>query len=55
MKCYKCGCSIESGKSFRPIEPKGTPNRKWVCNDCQNVKKDTVENVVLGLDWSEEE
>lgn len=37
MKCYKCGDSIESGKSFIPIEAAGTPNRKWACTDCASL------------------
>lgn len=34
MKCYKCGSSIEKNVSFYPVQPKGTKNRKWACEEC---------------------
>jgi len=37
MKCCKCGCGLESGRDFIPIEPQGTPNRKWVCTLCADL------------------
>jgi hypothetical protein len=37
MKCYKCNCGIETGKTFYPVDPKGTENRRWVCEDCITV------------------
>ena len=37
MKCCKCGISPESGRSFIPIEPAGTPNRKWACTQCADL------------------
>lgn len=37
MKCYKCGDSIESGKSFIPVDPPGTPKRRWSCIECANI------------------
>lgn len=37
MKCYKCGCGLESGRDFIPIEPKGTLNRKWTCTLCADL------------------
>lgn len=47
MKCCKCGDSIESGKSFIPIQPASTPNRKWVCTDCADlVQKQQTRNIL---------
>lgn len=48
MKCCKCGDSIETGKSFRPVDKPGTPNRRWICNECQGIEKETVESVLFG-------
>lgn len=39
MKCYKCGDSPETGKSFIPVEPAGTPNRKWACTECASKEQ----------------
>lgn len=36
MKCYRCGCSVESGRSFIPIDPSGTEGRRWTCVVCAN-------------------
>ncbi|MDO5574410.1 MAG: hypothetical protein Q4G60_10600 [bacterium] len=46
MKCYKCNRSIESGLSFRPVDAAGTPGRRWICNECQGIKEETVESVI---------
>lgn len=41
MRCYKCGNGVESGRDFIPIEPAGTPNRKWCCTLCaDDVEKE---------------
>lgn len=44
--CYKCGAGFETGRSFVPVEPAGTPNRKWVCIECkaEMAKNDKKEN-----------
>jgi hypothetical protein len=35
MSCSKCGRAfISNNLSAFPIEPKGTPDRKWMCEDC---------------------
>ena len=35
MKYYKCGRKpVQNNLDMLPIEPKGTPNRKWVCTEC---------------------
>ena len=47
MKCYKCGNSIESGRSFRPVDPPGTKGRRWICNVCQRIEQETVESVLF--------
>lgn len=53
MRCCKCNNGIETGKSFIPIEAKGTPNRKWVCTECANlVQKQSAINS-LGKDGME--
>lgn len=47
MKCCKCGGSVESGKSFIPIEAAGTPKRKWVCTVCASlVQKQQTRNAL---------
>lgn len=38
MKCYKCKDSIESGKSFIPIDAPGTRERRWACLDCAKLE-----------------
>lgn len=47
MKCYKCGNSIEAGRTFRPIDPPGK-NRRWNCNVCEGKEPETVESVLFG-------
>ena len=54
MKCYKCGSSIETGRSFRPVDPPGTKGRRWICNVCQGTKQETVESVLFGEEQKEE-
>ena len=35
MKCYKCGKGIDDGvEVMLPIDPKGTPDRRWACVEC---------------------
>lgn len=51
MKCDNCNVSIETGLSFYPIEPKGTKNRKWKCENC--IKKFEYENGKLVLNTTE--
>ena len=35
MECCRCHRTpIANGLTMYPIEPKGTPNRKWVCTNC---------------------
>lgn len=34
--CSQCGVGLESGRDFTPIDPKGTPNRRWVCSQCRD-------------------
>ena len=35
MKCYKCGKGMDDGvEEMLPIDPKGTPDRRWVCIEC---------------------
>ena len=48
FKCYKCGKSIETGRSFRPVDPPGTKDRRWICNVCQGIPRETVESVLFG-------
>lgn len=48
LECYKCGVSIESGRSFIPIEPPGTPNRKWVCEKCASIVQKQQARNALG-------
>ena len=47
MKCYRCGKSIETGRTFRPIDPPGK-NRRWICNVCEGKAPETVESVLFG-------
>lgn len=40
ITCFKCGDTDENRKStFVPVQPKGTPNRKWICTECLNKSK----------------
>lgn len=48
MKCCRCGDSVESGKSFIPIEAAGAPNRKWVCTACASLVQKQLAKNVLG-------
>lgn len=50
MKCCRCGDSPETGKSFIPIEPAGTPNRKWSCTECANSLERQAAKNALGKD-----
>lgn len=34
MKCKQCGSSIENNVSFYPVQPKGTKDRNWMCEEC---------------------
>jgi uncharacterized protein YlaI len=35
MECCVCNRGIISNNlSATPIEPKGTPNRQWICDEC---------------------
>lgn len=39
IKCFKCGKGIADDNyslNFYPIEPKGAPDRKWVCDKCMS-------------------
>lgn len=53
MRCCKCNDSIDSGKSFIPIESAGTPNRKWVCTNCASVIQKQQARNTLGKDGLE--
>ena len=55
MKCYMCGRSIEAMRSFRPIDPPGTNDRRWVCNECQGIEQETVESVLFDKEQQVEE
>lgn len=33
MKCCVCGIGIMSNKDFYAVDPPGTPNRRWACQD----------------------
>lgn len=38
LTCSKCGKTMaDLGCCFMPIEPKGTPNRKWACEYCASA------------------
>lgn len=50
LKCCKCGDGIGSGKSFIPIEPKGTPDRKWACTECASLEQRQQARNNLGED-----
>ncbi len=52
MKCYICNKSIESGRSFRPIEPP-KKNRRWICNVCEGKEPETIESVLFGRNKNE--
>lgn len=47
MKCYVCGKSIETMRSFRPVDPPGKKDRRWICNVCQEIERETVESVLF--------
>ncbi|MBH1941653.1 hypothetical protein I5677_12190 [Mobilitalea sibirica] len=50
MNCCKCNRTMSEVKGMIPIEPKGTPNRKWVCTDCANiVQKQTIDKDTRNL------
>ena len=50
MYCYKCNKLFNECRGMIPIEPKGTPNRKWVCTDCASImQKQTVPKDVRDL------
>lgn len=50
MKCYKCEDSVDSGKIFIPVDPRGTKGRRWVCLDCASQEeKDTTPIDVVDL------
>lgn len=51
LQCCRCGDGIESGNGFIPIEPAGTPNRKWVCtSSCANLIQKQQAGNALGKD-----
>lgn len=49
MSCYICGAGIDTipMRSFTPVDPKGTKNRRWICNVCQGTKAKTIEDVLF--------
>jgi len=52
MKYYKCGRKpVQNNLDMLPIEPKGTPNRKWVCTECATPEQiNSIPNVgIVGL------
>lgn len=53
MKCYKCEAGIETGKSFIPIEPPGTPKRKWICTKCATIAQKRKAEGSLGKEGLE--
>jgi hypothetical protein len=55
FKCCKCGGGIEMGRSFEPIDPKGTENRRWICNVCQGTERKTLNDVLFNETRSEKE
>lgn len=54
MNCVKCGVGFGDGvAAFYPIDPKGTKNRRWVCDKCadnetlDSIPEETKEIVSL--------
>ena len=49
VKCYTCGKGMDDGvEAMLPIDPKGTPDRRWCCIECVRdsaVQKIATENV----------
>lgn len=46
LKCYKCGKGMDDGvEEMLPIDPKGTPDRRWVCIEC--VKDSAVVKIAV--------
>lgn len=46
MICYVCKTFV-AGRSFRPVDPPGTKDRRWICNACHGIKAETVEDVLF--------
>ena len=54
LLCCRCRRDMNEVQSMRPIDPKGTAGRRWVCNRCEGFYYLTQEQAILAAIRGEE-